>query len=57
MIEPTGLALMLGDPAGLARRVEALDEVGHDAGHHALEPGVPALLLRVQNPCRWTIQP
>src|SRR5262249_52016285 len=37
------LALALGDPAALALRIEALQELGHDLGDQRLESLVPAI--------------
>ena len=41
-------AVALGDPAGFALRVEAIDEVGGDARHQRFEVHVPAVFLRIQ---------
>ena len=41
-------AVALGDPAGLARRVELFDEARGDVRHQRLEAHVPAVLLRIQ---------
>src|SRR3954471_10137802 len=41
------LAVDLGDPAMLARRIEGLDELGSDLGNQRLERDVPAVLLSV----------
>jgi hypothetical protein len=39
---------LLGDPAGFARRIEAVDEIGGDACHQRLEAPVPAVLAGVE---------
>src|SRR5580765_4580957 len=43
------LAVLLGHPAALALRIEALDEPGGDLRHHRLESLVEAVLTRVQD--------
>src|SRR5262245_2421880 len=45
---PHDLAVLLGDPAALALRVEVVHELGHDLGDESLEALVPAVLLRVE---------
>ncbi|MBK9115810.1 MAG: hypothetical protein IPM22_09235 [Betaproteobacteria bacterium] len=42
------LAVTLGDPAALATRVAARDELRGDLRHQCLEPPVPAALARVE---------
>src|SRR5262249_6722732 len=42
------LAVLLRDPATLARRVVALDESRDDGGHEGLEPLIPSEVLRVE---------
>ena len=41
-------AVALGDPAGFARRIEAVDEVGGDPRHQRLEAPVPAVLAGIE---------